>query len=61
MGVPEIFRQQFKDLVMNWIWELRKKRDVKDGSSFLAFVPWGCQSGDEECQKTTSFLKSIKK
>lgn len=35
VGVPEIFMQQFKDLVMNWIWEVREGRDVKDSSSFL--------------------------
>ena len=34
MEIPEIFRQQLKDLVLSWISEMRERRNVKDGSSF---------------------------
>ena len=45
MEIPEIFRQQLKDLVLSWILEMRERRNVKDVSSFLAFVH--CHSGKQ--------------
>ena len=45
MELPEIFRQQLKDLVLSWILEMRERRNVKDVSSFLAFVH--CHSGKQ--------------
>lgn len=32
VGIPEIFRPKFNDLVMNWMGE---REDIRDGSSFL--------------------------